>query len=314
MVKISTQGKMVSELLKQRQDEICQHLNAVDGSSFVEDIWSRSGGGGGITRIIESEVYEKAGVNTSIVHGLMKDSEVDMFNQLIKRVSPIEELTTSSAFFATGVSLVIHPRNPHVPTVHANYRYFEVNLNNNESLWWFGGGADLTPYYLIDDDAKHFHSIHQKVCESYKKGSYVEFKSHCDRYFFLPHRQETRGIGGIFFDYLNDDFNLLFNFIGHASSAFIDAYLPIVNKRKGMTYSTDERHWQCIRRGRYAEFNLLYDRGTLFGLKTNGRIESILMSMPPEARWGYNIQPRPKSKEAHLQNILKSPRDWIKDV
>ena len=311
MVTITTKGKQVGDLLKQRQDDICQQLTAIDGSNYKEDNWSRTGGGGGITRIIESAVYEKAGVNTSNVFGVIKDTEVDMFNQLIKRVNKDASITTNSEFFATGVSLVIHPKNPYIPTVHANYRYFEITLEDGQLLWWFGGGADLTPYYLDEDDARHFHRVHKTVCEHYQPGSYDTFKAACDNYFYLPHRQETRGVGGIFFDYINDDFVSIFNFISSASAAFIEAYIPIVEKQKDCPYTPEERHWQGIRRGRYAEFNLLHDRGTLFGLKTNGRIESILMSMPPEARWGYNIQPVPESREAKLQAILKSPKKWI---
>lgn len=310
MIDISKNGHQIGELFKARQDNICRALHEIDGSNYSEDLWSRPGGGGGITRIIESDVFEKAGVNTSQVHGSLGKNEVPMFNQLLSRVKTNALADENSVFYATGISLVIHPRNPYVPTVHANYRYFEITLDNQESLWWIGGGADLTPYYLNTDDAVHFHSTLKQVCEAYKKDAYNSFKKECDAYFYLPHRQETRGIGGIFFDYLNDDFNTLYSFVANASMAFTDAYLPIVNQRKETAYTQDQRHWQCIRRGRYAEFNLLYDRGTLFGLKTNGRIESILMSMPPEARWGYDYQPAERSSEAELLAILKQPKDW----
>jgi coproporphyrinogen III oxidase len=311
MAIVSKQGVSIKDLVLERQNDICNALTDIDQSSYHEDRWKRDGGGGGITRIIESSIYEKAGVNTSEVYGPLRDHEIPMFNQLISRFSNHHNATTNSAFFATGISLVIHPTNPFVPTVHANYRYFEIQLNGTEFLWWFGGGADLTPYYLFQEDAIHFHSVHRDVCELYKKGSYPSFKSACDDYFYLPHRKETRGIGGIFFDYLNDDFDQLFKFISNASKAFIDAYIPIVTKRNTLDYNNDHRFWQGIRRGRYAEFNLLHDRGTLFGLKTNGRIESILMSMPPQARWGYNITPKEGSPEAELQSILKSPKDWL---
>ncbi len=311
MIEVSKNGQQAENLFKTRQNEICAALNDVDGSNFIEDIWSRDSGGGGITRIIESDLYEKAGVNTSQVFGYLGKTEIPMFNQLVSRVQPSAFVNEKSFFYATGVSLVIHPRNPFIPTVHANYRYFEITLADQQMLWWFGGGADLTPYYLNNDDAIHFHSTLKNVCESYQKGSYDSFKQACDAYFYLPHRQETRGIGGIFFDYLNDDFDELHSFVSNTSMAFIDAYLPILKKRKDTLYNEDQRHWQCIRRGRYAEFNLLHDRGTLFGLKTNGRIESILMSMPPEARWGYNYHPLDGSSEAELLTLLKHPKDWV---
>ena len=214
-----------------------------------------------------------------------------------------------ASFFATGISLVIHPKNPFIPTVHANYRYFECHTSNG-LIWWMGGGADLTPYYLNDEDARHFHGVHQRACDQFKSGFYAEAKSACDAYFYLPHRQETRGVGGIFFDYLNDDFDSQFEFISRISLAFIDSYIPIVKKHKDHPYTDAHRQWQSIRRGRYAEFNLLHDRGTLFGLKTNGRIESIFMAMPPNAAWVYNFSPKQGSAEAELQAVLQTPKQW----
>ena len=304
------QFNQVETVIKERQNNICNALKTVDNTPYKEDCWQRPGGGGGVTRIFETPVFEKAGVNSSCVFGTIDPEETPLFNQLIAKASPSTHITKNSFFYATGLSLVIHPRNPHIPTVHANYRYFEVTNANQQTVWWFGGGADLTPYYLNKTDAMHFHGVLQKTCNQYQANAYNEFKKNCDAYFYLPHRQETRGIGGIFFDYLNHSFDDLFEFISLASSTFIDAYLPIVYRNKDTPVLDHHRHWQCIRRGRYAEFNLLYDRGTLFGLKTNGRIESILMSMPPEAKWVYDFTPDKNSEEAKLIHVLKNPQSW----
>ncbi|MGA0242196.1 MAG: oxygen-dependent coproporphyrinogen oxidase [Candidatus Marinamargulisbacteria bacterium] len=311
MTKPSTNATAMAQLVRQRQNDIALALTKIDNSTYREDCWERPGGGGGITRIIQSDVFEKAGVNSSEVFGDLTLTEQPMFHQLIQRVAPNTLVTDTGHFYATGISLVVHPKNPHVPTVHANYRYFEITLSNNEQLWWMGGGADLTPYYLYHDDATHFHTVHQRICDDYNPAAYPKFKTACDDYFYLPHRKETRGIGGIFFDYLNHDFNALFGLASTLSKGFIDAYVPIVNQRYATPYTPAQRHWQCLRRGRYAEFNLLHDRGTLFGLKTNGRIESILMSMPPEARWDYNVSPTPHSPEGELMAILKAPKVWV---
>ncbi len=308
---VSDQANQFVQLIEKRQDEICSSIASIDEASFSIDLWDRPGGGGGNTRILTSETFEKAGVNSSQVFGQLKQEELPMFRQLIQKVEPDFEVSIRSEFFATGISLVIHPKNPFVPTVHANYRYFEVT-NDHQSVWWMGGGADLTPYYLFDDDVTHFHSVHYNHCETFLKGSYDSFKSKCDEYFYLPHRQETRGVGGIFFDYLTDDYDRQFQLISSLSAGFVEAYIPIVTKRKGHSYDDSHRTWQAIRRGRYAEFNLLYDRGTLFGLKTNGRIESILMSMPPGAAWAYNHVPTPGSEEEKLLSVLRSPKHWIK--
>ena len=308
---ISQQAEQMVTLFKQRQNDICTALSSVEPSGFVTDTWERSGGGGGITRVVQGDCIEKGGVNTSQVHGTISESERPMFSQLVAKVDPHFVLDNDSQFFATGISLVLHPKNPWVPTVHANYRYFQVRNGQDQQLWWIGGGADLTPYYLIEDDAQHFHQVHYNVCEAYKPGSYGVFKQACDDYFYLPHRKETRGVGGIFLDYLYPDYQALFQFVSQASSAFIDAYVPIVEARKDMDYTPEQVHWQRLRRGRYAEFNLVYDRGTLFGLKTGGRIESILMSMPPHAIWAYDHAPKPGSPEADLLQVVQSPKEWM---
>ena len=300
----------VEALLRSRQLSICDALTAIDTESFQTDTWDRPGGGGGITKVISGSVFEKAGVNTSNVYGVVSEKETPLFEQLLHKAGIDLKLTPDTQFKATGISLVIHPKNPFVPTVHANYRYFEMD-NQHGQCWWFGGGADLTPYYLIDEDAIHFHQVLKDVCEAYQPGMYPIFKEECDRYFYIPHRNETRGIGGIFFDYLNHDYDALFEFISTASERFVDAYIPIVEKRKNTPFTDQHKAWQAIRRGRYAEFNLVYDRGTLFGLKTGGRIESILMSMPPMAEWRYDYMPENGSEEANIQAILKQPKDWV---
>lgn len=312
MTNRSNQAIQFAQLVQDRQNDICEALADVDGGQFREDIWERPGGGGGKTRIITGEVIEKGGVNTSEVFGHLKATELPMFNQLIQRVDSTAVATEDSSFYATGISLVIHPHNPHVPTVHANFRYFDIQLADR-TLWWIGGGADLTPYILYEDDAIHFHTTLKSACDGYDPSAYPKFKLACDDYFYLPHRQETRGIGGIFFDYLTHDFDALHAFVGNAATAFLDAYVPIILRRKDITSTPAERNWQGLRRGRYAEFNLLHDRGTLFGLKTNGRIESILMSMPPVANWAYNHTPQPGSAAANLMTVLKTPRDWAGD-
>ena len=306
----SSKFTQVEQLVKDRQLSIVSALEEIDSEQFQTDTWDRDGGGGGITKVLQGSVFEKAGVNTSNVSGIISESEAPMFQQLMKKAGAKFELDQNTSFHATGISLVIHPINPFIPTVHANYRYFEMG-NSEGQCWWFGGGADLTPYYLFEEDCKQFHQVHQDVCEMYQKGAYQQFKQDCDNYFYNKHRKETRGIGGIFFDYLNDNYDSIFQFVSNASNRFTDSYCPIVNKRKDTSYTDIHRQWQSIRRGRYAEFNLVYDRGTLFGLKTNGRIESILMSMPPLAEWRYDYQPELGSDEEKLQTILLNPRDWV---
>jgi coproporphyrinogen III oxidase len=281
------------------QDEICAGLEALDGQAkFHQDLWEREGGGGGRTRVIsDGRVFEKGGVNFSSVHGVMPE-------KLAARMMDGEDRT----FFATGVSLVIHPRNPMIPTVHANFRYLEQG-----STAWFGGGADLTPYYPYPEDAVHFHKTLRAACDEHSPEYYPRFKKWCDEYFFLPHRNETRGMGGIFFDYLkNEDGNLdpIFNFVQSAGRSFLPAYLPIVERRQNEAFGERERDFQLIRRGRYVEFNLVYDRGTVFGLETRGRTESILMSLPPLAKWVYDHRPEPGSREAEALTMFK-PHDWL---
>jgi coproporphyrinogen III oxidase len=281
------------------QDRICAALEQLDGPGrFREDLWQRAGGGGGRTRVLaDGGVFEKAGVNVSEVHG-------EMSAEFAEQV-PGE----GRAFYATGVSLVLHPRSPRVPTVHANFRFIEKGDRR-----WFGGGADLTPYYPVREDVVHFHRTWKAVCDSHPGAAdYARMKAECDRYFYLPHRGETRGVGGIFFDYLEGDPEATFAFVRAAGDAFLDAYLPIVRRRKDDPYDDRHRAWQLVRRGRYVEFNLLYDRGTLFGLKTGGRTESILMSLPPEVRWGYDVRPEPGSPEAELVEVYLTPREWAED-
>lgn len=288
------------------QNTICEALAAADGKEkFIEDRWVRPEGGGGITRVItKGDLFEKGGVNTSAVHGELPSS----MQEALK--------VNGKNFFACGLSLVIHPVNPYVPTVHANWRYFELYNDNGEVIdRWFGGGSDLTPYYIFEEDGKHFHSTLKNAMDPFGADLYPKYKSHCDNYFINKHRNnEARGIGGVFYDYLRpvdeNDAERLFAFQQSNGNAFLPAYLPIVEKRKDISFGEEEIKWQEIRRGRYAEFNLVHDRGTLFGLRTNGRIESILMSMPPRARWEYNYQPVPGSKEAELLEYLK-PRDWV---
>lgn len=277
------------------QDRICAALEEFDGPGrFREDLWQREGGGGGRTRVLtDGGVFEKAGVNFSEVHGQMAE-------EFAKQV-PGE----GRDFTATGISLVLHPRSPLIPTVHANFRF----LTKGERQW-FGGGADLTPYYPYRDDVVHFHRTWKQVCDRHAPlVDYSRFKQWCDEYFFLPHRNEARGVGGIFFDYLEGDIPKLFTFVCDCGDAFLDAYLPIARRRKDEPYTERQCAFQQFRRGRYVEFNLLYDRGTLFGLKTGGRVESILMSLPPVVRWHYDHQPEPGSREAELYGYLK-PRDW----
>lgn len=303
-----TMHQTVSEI----QSNIVDALEAQDGKKFKTDTWTRAGGGGGVTRVLEDgNVFEKAGVNVSAVTGEITEKEAPMFQTLLARVnSPIKN-AKGACFFATGVSLVIHPNNPFVPTTHANYRYFELSAPEG-SVWWFGGGADLTPYYLFEEDAIHFHATHKDACDTLSAESYSKYKADCDEYFYLPHREETRGIGGIFFDYLNNqEKDTIHEFIKKGGQAFIDAYIPIVQKRKETPYTEAQQDWQHYRRGRYVEFNLLYDRGTLFGLKTNGRIESILMSLPAKVAWKYDYHPEEGTEEAKLEAALKLPRDWV---
>lgn len=288
------------------QDTITSKLEEVDGKvTFREDIWKRPEGGGGRTRVIENgNVFEKGGVNISKVYGELPKSMQIYFG--------VEDAN----FFACGLSLVLHPKNPMVPTVHANWRYFEMyNKEGNLVDQWFGGGQDLTPYYLFEEDAVHFHSVCKKACDAHHPEFYSTYKKRCDEYFWNTHRNEARGIGGLFFDYCKAKENRTmldwYNFVSEVGDSFLDTYIPIVLKRLGIEFTRLQRDWQEIRRGRYVEFNLVHDKGTLFGLRTNGRIESILMSLPPHVQWHYNHQPDEGSEEAKLLEVLKNPKDWV---
>ena len=292
--------------IKALQNRITTALAQEDGLAlFREDKWQREGGGGGRTRVIENgNVFEKGGVNISEVFGSLPES---MQNQLG---------VSHTDFFACGISLVLHPKNPMVPTVHANFRYFELyDDDKNVVDQWFGGGLDLTPYYLFEEDATHFHGVCKAACDAHDATFYADYKKKCDAYFWNHHRDEARGIGGLFFDYCRPnevhDLASWYAFITQMGDAFLDAYLPIVQKRKILPYTSEQRQWQEIRRGRYVEFNLVHDKGTLFGLKTKGRIESILMSLPPTVQWAYDVQPEENTEEAKLITVLKNPKTWV---
>jgi coproporphyrinogen III oxidase len=325
----SDSRERVSQFLKSLQDNICGGLEQLDGQgTFREDSWVREEGGGGRSRVIrDGGVFEQGGVNFSEVWGDDLPPSI-----LVQRPE-----AKGHRFYATGTSMVLHPRNPFIPTVHLNYRYFEAG-----PVWWFGGGIDLTPYYPFEEDVVHFHTTLKNACDQHHPEYYPTFKLWCDEYFYLKHRQETRGVGGIFFDYQDLQGDLypiaypgsgldtaaaqrskaagpvkgrswedIFAFIQSCGNAFLPAYVPIAQRRQGMDYSDRQRDFQLYRRGRYVEFNLVYDRGTIFGLQTNGRTESILMSLPPLVRWEYNYQPEPGSSEARLYDIFLKPQDWV---
>ena len=300
--------------VKQQQKEIVSALQTIDGCEFRVDTWNRSAGGDGISCVLQDgKVFEKAGVNTSIVYGTLPKPAIQKMRVNHKA---IDHDVQSLQFFAAGLSMVLHPHNPMAPTVHLNYRYFETMDENGEGkAWWFGGGTDLTPSYLFEEDAIHFHKIIKDACDKHDKSYFPRFKAWCDRYFYIPHRQETRGVGGIFFDDLDQDEKdqeELFSFIQDCCKAFLPSYLPIIQKRKDMPYGPKEKEWQQVRRGRYVEFNLVHDRGTSFGLNTpNARVESILMSLPLTARWMYMHEPSKGSKEQKLVDVLKKPADWV---
>jgi coproporphyrinogen III oxidase len=288
------------------QDSITSKIEEVDGlAKFEEDIWQRQEGGGGRTRVIENgAIFEKGGVNISAVHGELPEVLRKQFN------------ADEGTFFACGLSLVLHPINPMIPTVHANWRYFEMYDTTGKMVTqWFGGGQDLTPYYLFDEDAIHFHTVCKNVCDSYSPDFYSTFKKNCDDYFWNAHREEARGVGGLFFDYLKStncySIQDRYDFVTAVGASFLESYLPIVKKRKDIPFTISQKDWQEIRRGRYVEFNLVHDRGTLFGLKTNGRIESILMSLPPVVQWKYNHHPEKESEEERLIAVLTNPKEWV---
>ncbi len=294
----------VKNYLLNLQDEICKALECEEPEArFIEDLWKRPEGGGGRTRVLENgQVFEQGGVNFSYVRGInLPPSATAKRPELANR-----------QFHAMGVSLVIHPQNPFIPTTHANVRFLVAEEQGSPTIWWFGGGFDLTPFYPFKEDVIHWHTVARSACQPFGNDVYSSYKKWCDEYFFLPHRNETRGIGGLFFDDLNEwGFDTCFAFMQSVGNHFIDAYLPIVQKRKNIPFSEREREFQLYRRGRYAEFNLVYDRGTLFGLQSNGRTESILMSMPPLARWKYNWKPEPESAEATLYSDYLKPKDWL---
>lgn len=293
MENVHSLREQVAAWVRQLQDSICGALEAADGAArFREDLWQREGGGGGITRVMEAgALFEKAGVNTSEVFGAVPPALTGQ----MKGSGP--------EFYATGLSLVLHPRSPHVPTVHANFRF----LARGDAAW-FGGGSDLTPYYPVEEDVAHFHRVQKEACDKHDPAFYPRFKAWCDEYFTIPHRGEMRGVGGIFFDELPAT-EASFSFVRDAGAAFLPSYLPIVERRREQPWGEVERAWQLHRRGRYAEFNLIYDRGTTFGLRSNGRIESILMSLPPLVRWDYDVQPAPGSREEAATRFYQ-PRDW----
>ncbi|PPT48558.1 oxygen-dependent coproporphyrinogen oxidase [Xanthomonas arboricola] len=292
----------VRDYLTGLQDRICAAVEAIDGSArFAEDLWQREEGGGGRTRILrDGAVFEQAGIGFSDVSG----------SRLPPSASAHRPELAGATWRACGVSLVFHPHNPHIPTTHANVRYFRAERDGEVVAAWFGGGFDLTPFYPVDEDVLHWHRTAQALCAPFGEERYAAHKHWCDEYFFLRHRNETRGVGGLFFDDLGQDFERDFAYQRAVGDGFLDAYLPIVERRKDTPYGEREREFQLYRRGRYVEFNLVYDRGTLFGLQSGGRAESILMSLPPRVRWEYGFTPEPGSAEARLMGYLV-PRDWL---
>lgn len=320
----SDSRQRVSQFLRRLQDEICQGLERLDGAAtFQEDSWERPEGGGGRSRVMrDGGVFEQGGVNFSEVWGSDLPPSI-----LVQRPE-----AAGHGFYATGTSMVLHPQNPYIPTVHLNYRYFEAG-----PVWWFGGGIDLTPYYPFAEDAAHFHRTLKQACDAHHPEYYPTFKLWCDEYFYLKHRKETRGVGGIFFDYQDQrgklydgpsfdgraaahsqrvgtieerSWEALFAFVQECGNAFLPAYVPIAERRRSLEYGDRQRNFQLYRRGRYVEFNLVYDRGTIFGLQTNGRTESILMSLPPLVRWEYGYTPEPNTPEAELYEVFLKPQDW----
>ncbi len=277
------------------QNRFCAGIEAIDSStSFRSDLWDRKGGGGGDTRILsDGDHVEKAAVNFSSVWG---ETPIELTDRTAA--------AGSTSFYATGVSIIVHPRNPHCPTFHANLRYFEADADSS----WFGGGTDLTPYYLYEEDARYFHAALREVCGAHEIADYGSWKQECDEYFQLPHRGEARGVGGLFFDHLSNRLDEVWAFQRHLGDRLLDAYLPILQRRMDVPYGEREVRWHEIRRGRYVEFNLMWDRGTRFGLESGGRTESILASLPPRARWEYDFEPQDGSAEATLVQVLRAPR------
>lgn len=296
--------KPVETYLRTLQDRLTVALESSDGkASFVRDRWTRAAGGGGETRMLRhGAVFEQAGINFSQVQG----------KSLPTSATAHRPELMGSAWLAMGVSLVLHPWNPYVPTTHLNVRFFTAQKDDQPSIWWFGGGLDLTPYYGFMEDARHWHQTAKAACEPFGRDVYPRFKQWCDEYFFIRHRHEPRGIGGLFFDDLNEwDFERCFACARSVADHFLPAYIPILERRRHMSYDDRQRQFQLYRRGRYVEFNLIYDRGTLFGLQSGGRSESILISLPPEVRWEYDWKPEPDTPEAALYEQFLKPRDWI---
>lgn len=294
----------VKSYLLDLQDRICEALETADGKQkFIEDSWQRPQGGGGRTRVIaDGGIFEKGGVNFSHVFG----------DSLPASATAHRPELEGRTFEAMGVSLVMHPRNPYIPTSHANVRFFIAEKEGEEPVWWFGGGFDMTPYYGFDDDCRHWHMTAKAACDPFGDEIYPRFKNWCDDYFYLKHRNEPRGVGGLFFDDLNEfGFEKSFALMQSIGNAYVPAYLPIIQRRDGIPYAEKQRDFQLHRRGRYVEFNLVYDRGTLFGLQSGGRTESILMSLPPEVRWGYDWKPEAGSEEAELYERYLKPQNWL---
>ncbi|ERN14996.1 oxygen-dependent coproporphyrinogen-III oxidase, chloroplastic [Amborella trichopoda] len=303
-------------MIREAQDTVCSAIEEVDkGASFKEDVWSRPGGGGGISRVLQDgHVWEKAGVNVSVVYGQMppdayRAAKGDASLDPSVKPGPVP-------FFAAGISSVLHPKNPFAPTLHFNYRYFETDPPKDAvgapRQWWFGGGTDLTPSYIFEEDVKHFHMAQKQACDKFDPGFYPRFKKWCDDYFYIKHRGERRGLGGIFFDDLCDyDQELLLGFATECAKSVVPAYIPIIERRKDTPFTDQHKAWQQLRRGRYVEFNLVYDRGTTFGLKTGGRIESILVSLPLTARWEYDHNPEEGSEEWKLLDACINPKEWV---
>jgi coproporphyrinogen III oxidase len=299
-------SEAVKAYLLDLQQHICDDIERVDGQQrFHSDTWERDSGGGGDSRVLsDGAVFEQAGINFSHVYGA----------NLPPSATAHRPELAGRHFQAMGVSLVIHPRNPYVPTSHANVRFFMAEKEGHDPVWWFGGGFDLTPYYGFEEDARHWHRVAHQACAPFGEDVYPRYKRWCDEYFFIKHRNEPRGIGGLFFDDLNEGgFERCFNFMQSVGDHYLPAYVPIVERRMSTSYTDRERDFQLYRRGRYVEFNLVYDRGTLFGLQSGGRTESILMSLPPLVKWRYNWQPEPGTPEAKLYEVFLKPQDWLEE-
>jgi coproporphyrinogen III oxidase len=306
MMIVDTIQERTEQTLQAAQQTICQALAAIDSTPFHTHTWERPHVGGGVGYVLQDgTVFERAAVSTSTLRSVMS---VETARYLAVDID-LDLHAETYPYFATGLSLIIHPQNPLVPTVHANYRYFELTVAPDAPLWWFGGGADLTPCYLFADDAAHFHQVHKQVCDRYDSTFYPRFKQSCDTYFYLPHRREHRGIGGIRFSNLNDrGAEELLAFVSECAAAFVPAYVPIAERRAQLPYTPEQKRWQQVRRGRYVEFNLIYDRGTAFGLQSG--VDMRLTSLPPVVCWEYNAYPDHDSPEERLLDVLYSPREW----